>query len=231
MCAPDGRPDAGRPRSPGATGAEPTRVPGLPLLPAPALFGHLTQVREDGGLSGSEGVDLRPECATVGREGARCDLGSPLHARQASAAPTAGAPRAEAATSGVASGTARRCAWPPEGGLSPKRRGPGFPRLRRPAGERPPRPGLELETRREYGGRSRGAPGPVNLVGAASQQAWPPPPGRLCAGWGRWGRGRERGGAGGLGPAAFPGIRWRHSLPPPVGRVPGWERAASYWSA
>ena len=31
-----------------------------------------------------------------------------------------------------------------------------------------------------------------------------------------------------VGPAALPGIRWRRCLPPPGGRVLGWERAASY---
>lgn len=82
-----------------------------------------------------------------------------------------------------------------------------------------------------HGGRSRGAPGP----GPVSSGRPPSRPGpRLRAGFVQAGGGGAEGGSEGepeVGPAAFPGIRWRHSLPPPVGRVPGWERAASYWSA
>ena len=103
----------------------------------------------------------------------------------------------EPATSGVASGTARgRLASPGECRL--KSGEPGFPRLLRPAGGRV-RPVRDWNRRRAGARRPepRGAGPRSSLVRAASQQAWPPPPGRLCAGWGRWGRGRERGGAGG----------------------------------
>lgn len=64
-------------------------------------------------------------------------------------------------------------------------------------------------------------------VQAASQQAGPLPSGRLCAGSG----GGAEGGSGRepeVGPAAFLGIRWRRSLPPPLGPVQGWAPAASW---
>lgn len=58
-------------------------------------------------------------------------------------------------------------------------------------------------------------------------------PAGLAPGFGRLCAGRGGGAEGGswrepeVGPAAFLGIRWRHSHPPTLRRVPGWELGAS----
>lgn len=69
-----------------------------------------------------------------------------------------------------------------------------------------PRPRSEFWTAGEPREPRGAGPGPLRS----------PPWGRLCASRGRWGRGREREGAGG-GSRCPPSIRWRHFLPPPPG--------------
>ena len=63
MCAPPtgGQAPAGRDLGGQGRRTHPRPRASPPLLPAPALFGHLTQVPEDGGLSEMRGIDLRPE--------------------------------------------------------------------------------------------------------------------------------------------------------------------------
>lgn len=106
------------------------------------------------------------------------------------------------------------------------------PTVRRP----PPRAwgsiGLRQGCRWQRGGGGRwcsgtlGSPSPRPEFWTAGEPREPrgagpgplrsPPWGRLCASRGRWGRGREREGAGG-GSRCPPSIRWRHFLPPPPG--------------
>lgn len=125
----------------------------------------------------------------------------------------------------------RECAWPPRGTVAEKAGGPASRASEGQLGGASAPSGTGTGDAPGHGGRSRGAPGP----GPVSSGRPPSRPGpRLRAGFVQAGGGGAEGGSEGepeVGPAAFPGIRWRHSLPPPVGRVPGWERAASYWSA
>lgn len=74
-------------------------------------------------------------------------------------------------------------------------------------------------------GLSRGSPGPV-----ASRRLPSRPGPCLRDGFVLAGGGGAEGGSRRepeVGPEAFLGIRWRHSLPPPLRRARGWELAAS----
>lgn len=221
VCASTGVRRQGR----GGRGVRPAPSPGLRApTPSFASAAHcLATCAGAGGkgLSEMRPTDLRPACAPrQGAEGAgNCAI---HHVREASTPPAApGGPagpalRGEAATSGVASGTARGALGKAEG----RGGGAGFPCLEgisRPSGDRRPAlPGPRIAAR-------------VRRVQAASPQAWPPPRRQLCAGWGEGGAEGGSGREPEVGPAAFPRIRRPHSLPPSLVRVPGWELAASYW--
>lgn len=112
--------------------------------------------------------------------------------------------------------------------------GARLPAPRRQGGQaRPFRPGRELWARpgsaacaaRAAGSR---APGRGLVASRRPPAGLAPASGTaLClagGGGAEGGSGREPE----VGPAAFLGIKWRHSLPP-LGRVPGWELAESSW--
>lgn len=217
VCASTGVRRQGR----GGRGGRPAPSPGLRApTPSFASAAHcLATCAGAGGkgLSEMRPTDLRPACASrQGAEGAgNCAI---HHVRAASAPPAApGGPagpalRGEAATSGVASGTARGTLGKAEG----RGGGAGFPCLEGSAGKRV----LPVWDESSRPSRDR-RPGPARPGGLPAGLA-PASGTALCWLGGGWGRGREREGAGG----GSRGLSWDSAatLPSPFSRArPGLE--------
>lgn len=189
-----GRPSAG-PRRDGGAGRPRWRVRGcarVSLLPAThAVASHLAQVWDR--TSREWGTDFEAEYEGVPTLG---PVSLCLDVSGSYASGDRAAHSSEAATSGV--GLDR-----PSPGLSMAR---GW--------------GRKVEHRdSRLSASSTGAPAcrePREPRGAGPGPSRSPPWGWLCASRGRWGRGREREGAGG-GSRCPPSIRRRHFLPPPPG--------------
>lgn len=210
----------------GAIGAEPTRVPGPPRPPArPRIVWPPYAGAGGRGPFGNEGVDLRPEF--VPRLGAK--------GRGRLSPPTPCRPPPPRDGRGAALASPPR-AWSRDGASAPglpgdhaEGHGPGFPRLRRPAGGASALgPGLELSTRlgTAAGAAGRRAPGPVSS--GASPAGLAPASGPLCR-LGEVGPRAERGGAGG----GSCGLSWDSvaTLPSPPSSCRARPRLGTGWRA
>lgn len=243
MRAPDGSRGAEAPRVSGAVRRRPLPL-SAPIRPPrrPHIVWRLYEGARGQGLRETRGTDLRNEvCASARRKGCpttcrlppRPDaLCTPL---RPAARPRPSWPRRsrlEAATSGVASGTAwvapgllrasqmERLGASAAGSTSRALKGESGSASFPSRTETPDLPAIG-----GLCGLSRGSPGPVASRRPPSR---PGPCLRDCfvlagGGGAEGGSWREPE----VGPAAFLGIRWRHSLPPLLRRVLSWELAAS----